>query len=97
MGADPGWRAGRGFASLDEVDRARYSLMLLSFLRRAENVLFQSATHVLTGEHWSGIRNSVAAIIAPPGARLCWRELEDRFNPDFRAFVEGLIAAQPSA
>ena len=33
-------RAGRDFASLGEVERAQYSLMLLSFLRRAENVYF---------------------------------------------------------
>ena len=31
-------RAGRDFASLGDVERAQYSLMLLSFLRRAENV-----------------------------------------------------------
>ena len=85
-------RAGRSFGALDDVDRARYGLMLLSFLRRAENVLFQSSTHVLTSEHWSGIRNSIAAILEPPGARLCWREIETRFNPDFRAFVDSLVA-----
>jgi hypothetical protein len=33
-------RAGHAFASLDEVERTQYSLMLLSFMRRAENVLF---------------------------------------------------------
>jgi hypothetical protein len=31
-------RTGRDFASLGEVERAQYSLMLLSFLRRAESV-----------------------------------------------------------
>ena len=68
--------------------------MLLSFLRRAENVLFQSNTHLLTSEHWSGIRNSIKTILAPPGARVCWAEIEDRVNPDFRSFVQALIAEQ---
>ena len=45
-------RGGKDFQSLDEIERAQYSLVLLSFLRRAENVLFQSTSHVLTGEHW---------------------------------------------
>ncbi|HEX4736239.1 MAG TPA: hypothetical protein VH331_01630 [Allosphingosinicella sp.] len=91
-------RAGRDFGALDEVERARYSLMLLSFLRRAENVLFQSTTaHVLSDAHWSGIRNSIAAILAPPGARLCWREIETRLNPEFRAFVETLLAEPAGA
>lgn len=85
-------RAGRDFGSLSEVERTQYSLMLLSFLRRAENVLFQSSSHLLTSDHWSGIRNSIKAILAPPGARACWCQIEDRLNPDFRAFVSALIA-----
>jgi hypothetical protein len=85
-------RGGRDYRSLDEVERAQYSLMLLSFLRRAENVLFQSSSHVLTGEHWSGIRTSIAAILDPPGARACWSEIEGRLNPEFRSFVASLIA-----
>jgi hypothetical protein len=84
-------RGGKDFAGLGEVERAQYSLMLLSFLRRAENVLFQSTSHVLTDDHWSGIRTSIKTILAPPGARACWSEIEDRLNPQFRAFVASLI------
>ena len=89
-------RAGRDFGSLSQVEHAQYSLMLLSFLRRAENVLFQSNTRLLTSEHWTGIRNSIKTIVAPPGAQACWREIEDRVNPEFRTFVEALIAEQPN-
>ena len=85
-------RGSKDFGSLDEVDRARYGLMLLSFLRRAENVLFQSTTHVLASEHWSGIRTSIKTIVSPPGARACWSEIKDRLNPQFRVFVDSLIA-----
>ena len=85
-------RGGKDYRSLDEIERAQYSLVLLSFLRRAENVLFQSTSHVLTGEHWSGIRTSIKAILAPPGARACWSEIQDRLNPEFRGFVASLIA-----
>lgn len=84
-------RGGRDFKSLGEVERAQYSLMLLSFLRRAENVVFQSTSHVLTDEHWSGIRTSIKAILAPPGARTCWSEIQERLNPQFRTFVTSLI------
>jgi hypothetical protein len=87
-------RAGRDFASLGEVERAQYSLMLLSFLRRAENVFFQSEIHMLQTQHWSGIRDSIKAIMAPPGARACWSEIKSRVNPEFRSFVDGLIAEQ---
>jgi hypothetical protein len=59
-------RAGRDFASVGEVERAQYSLLLLSFLRRAENVFFQTEIHLLQSEHWSGIRDSIKAIITAP-------------------------------
>lgn len=84
-------RAGREFSSLNEVDRVQYSLLLLSFLRRAENVVFQSNNRLLAGEHWPGIRNSIRDVMAPPGARACWREIEDRLNPEFRTFIESLL------
>jgi hypothetical protein len=90
-------RAGRDITSLDELERAQYRLMLLSFLRRAENVLFQTSTRVLLSEHWSGIRDSIKAILAPPGARLCWGEMKNLVNPEFRAFIDSLITEQTQA
>ncbi|HSQ96859.1 MAG TPA: hypothetical protein VLM18_12310 [Croceibacterium sp.] len=62
-------RGGREYASLGEVDRAQYSLLLLSFLRRAENVVFQSNNRLLASEHWPSIRNSIRDVMTPPGAR----------------------------
>ena len=35
-------RGGRNLAALSEVEQTQYNFMLLSFLRRAENVYFQS-------------------------------------------------------
>jgi hypothetical protein len=87
-------RAGRDFASLGEVERAQYSLMLLSFLRLAENVYFQTEIRMLQTQHWSGIRDSIKAIIALPGAQTCWGEIKNRLNPEFRAFIDELIAEQ---
>ena len=83
-------RAGREFVSLNEVERAQYSLMLLSFLRRAENVLFQSNSRTLCD--WSGIRESIREILTPPGAQACWSSIKNRLNPEFRAFTDSLIA-----
>jgi hypothetical protein len=88
-------RAGRDFASLNEADRAQYSFMLLSFLRRAENVHIQSGLHTLHDKHWSGIRESIKVIVVAPGARACWSEIKDRLNPEFRLFIDGLIAEEP--
>ena len=87
--------AGREFASFGEVERAQYSLMLLGYLRRAESVFFQTEIHMLRTLHWSGIRESIKGNLEPPGARVCWSEIKNRFNPRFRAFVDALIAEKP--
>jgi len=84
-------RAGKDFASLGELERAQYSLMLLSFLRRSENVFFQTEIHMLHSDHWFGIRNSIKTIVSPPGARDCWNEIKDRLNPKFASFIGSLI------
>jgi len=85
-------RGSREYASLGEVDRVQYSLLLLSFLRRAENGVFQSNNRLLASERWPGIRNSIRDVMTPPGARACWSEIEDRLNPEFRIFIQALIA-----
>jgi hypothetical protein len=85
-------RASREFNSLSDVERAQFSLMLLSFLRRAENVFFQTEIQLLQAEHWSGIRESIKAIVAPPGAQDCWGTIKNRLNPDFRAYIDTLIS-----
>jgi hypothetical protein len=84
-------RASRSYDALDEVERARYGLMLLSFLRRAENVYFQTEIHMLDSQHWIGIRNSIQSIVSPPGAQLCWQQIRSRLNPTFATFVTSLI------
>ena len=89
-------RGGQEFASLDELDRLQYRLLLLSLLRRAENVFFQTEIRMLHLDHWSGVRNSIKAIVASQGARDCWNEIKTRFNPTFARFIDSLIAQDPN-
>lgn len=85
-------RAAKDYPALDIVERTQYSYMLLSYLRRAESLVFQTEIHMLNTEHWSGIRSSIKAVLTTPGARVCWGEIKIRFNPEFRAFIDELIA-----
>jgi hypothetical protein len=67
----------------------------IEFLVLVDNCLDSPSSvpkHVHT-EHWFGIRDSIKAILAPPGARACWSEIKNWLNPEFRAFVDSLIAA----
>jgi hypothetical protein len=89
--------AGRDFAAVSEVERTQYSFMLLSFLRRAENVYFQTEIRMLRDRHWTGIHSSIAWVMASPGARTCWTEIRSRFNPQFTAFIDELDVESPSA
>src|SRR5215469_16052272 len=88
-------RGGQEFASFDELERLKYRLLLLSLLRRAENVFFQTEIRMLHLDHWSGMRNSIKAIVASQGARGCWNEIKTRFNPTFASFIDSLIAQDP--
>ena len=90
-------RASRDFAALNDVERAQYSLLMLSFMRRAESVFFQTELHLLDDEHWFGIRDSINAILGPAGARTCWAEIKNRLNPKFFAFIDALIADETFA
>ena len=59
--ADLCFRGNRDYFALSDVERMRYGIVHLSFLRRAENVLFQSSAHVLTDKHWAGRGDSLRA------------------------------------
>jgi len=84
-------RAAKDYASLSEIERTQYTYMILSYLRRAESVFFQTEIHMLESEHWSGIRNSIKAVLTPPGTRICWGEVKTRFNPEFSDYIDKLI------
>jgi hypothetical protein len=86
-------RGGRDASVLNEVERMRYELMLSSFLRRAESLYFQTEIRTLRDKHWEGIRGSVAWVMSSPGARARWKEINQRFNPHFAAFIEELPAS----
>jgi len=90
-------RGGQEFASFDELERLQYRLLLLSLLRRAENVFFQTEIRMLNLDHWSGMRNSIKTIVASQGARGCWPEIRTRFNPTFASFIDSLIAQESNA
>lgn len=85
-------RAGTSYDALSQTEQTQYSFMLLSFLRRAENVFFQQSIHTLYEGHWLGIRASVKFVMDSPGARQCWRDIRVRFTPAFGCFVDALIS-----
>ena len=74
-------RARQNFSALSHVERAQYSLMLMSFLRRTENVFFQTEIRMVENEHWSGIRESIPGLLITSKHRI-GDSLLGPFEPD---------------
>ena len=81
-------KIGQDPSSLSEVDELQYSMFLISFFRRGENIHFQYTQGALAPEEWEGIRNSLLAIFGSPVARAWWPENQYRFSEAFCEFVK---------
>jgi hypothetical protein len=78
----------KDFNALNELDRSRYDLAMRSFMRRSENVFFQSEQGTLQAETWTGIRESLSELFRTPGFRSWWERRTGYFNATFRDFLE---------
>jgi hypothetical protein len=94
------WSLGlNGIDSLQDLDRDRFHLIVLSFLRRFENI-HQLSDRGLADEEWHGFRESFFGVMSRNGIHEWWSINAYRFNPTFRAFIEHEIerrAAQQGA
>jgi hypothetical protein len=77
-----------GTAQLSEAERRRFSLLLLSLLRRWENAYYESSAAELESEAWAGVQQGLVFIFSSPGAQDWWAILGERlFSKDFAAFA----------
>ena len=78
----------KDYHALNEVDQTRYGLAMRSFIRRAENVFFQTEQGTVKAETWAGIRGSLITVFRTPGFQSWWKGQTRYFNPTFRDFLE---------
>ena len=98
IAADLVRRAREDPTNLSEEELNRYGAFLLSYLRRAENMHFQSEEGTLDTDTWLGIRDSIFLLIGTEPARRWWSERGRLFNVKFRQFVEdGLSVSEESS
>jgi hypothetical protein len=69
--------------NLKPGEQVRFHFLMMSFLRRLENIHHQGVSGRLHEDDWSGLRTSALGVLAQPGARAWWTENADRFNPKF--------------
>ena len=90
-------RGGDDFDSLDRIEKARFRFNLTGFFRCAESVYFHGEMRTIAPETWLGIRENLKIVIERPGARAAWELIKNRFNPEFRDFVDGLAPSPQAA
>jgi hypothetical protein len=74
--------------SLTPEEVERYELFLLSYMRRAENMYFQSEEGTLDADTWLGIRESIFIVLGTEPSDRWWRDRGRMYNTDFRRFVD---------
>ena len=83
------WQKGsQSYEDLDDGERFRYNLAMLTLFRRFENTFFQTRAGTLPPEAWEGFRRGLMSILADDGAREAWRLFPERFNPEFREWAD---------
>ena len=73
---------------MSESDERVFHLLMISFLRRYENMHYQSRMGLLNDGQWQGLRESLLRILRRPGFRSWWQDNAATMNADFREFVD---------
>jgi len=80
-----------GTVELSETDHRRFTLLLISLVRRWENAFHQSRAGTLEASAWSGMSAGLATVFSSPGAQVWWRSARGLFAADFAEFAERLL------
>jgi hypothetical protein len=76
------------FESFSKEDRRRYATFMTGFLRRYENLLYQTRLGNIDREQWEGVLAELRTAFNYPGARAWWAQANGSFNRELREFVE---------
>lgn len=81
---------------LTEDEFTQYSYVMLSFLRRYENVYFQWQSGLVDDDFWIGHRENLLWAFRRAGMQRVWKDRKNAFSVGFQKFLDGSgsIAAQ---
>ena len=82
-----------GTVELSENDDRRFSLLLISLVRRWENAFHQSRTGILDSQSWSGMADGLTFVLSSPGAQIWWQRSRGLFSADIVAYAEKAFGA----
>jgi hypothetical protein len=85
------------FASLDRVEKARFRFVVMSYVKGFENAWFQRRIGTLREGDWKASTADLNSFFSTPGTHAAWPIVKNRFNAEFVAFVDQILAHQAPA
>ena len=90
--ADLVLRGGDDFDVLTRLEKARFRFHAMFVLSFNQNVFQQRKIGALHNSDWDSFSADLIAYFDMNGARQAWPTYRRRFNPDFQAHVEAIVA-----
>jgi hypothetical protein len=86
----------RDYASLSEVDKARFVAAFMAFLSCSQDAFIKWREGSLSPELWCGWELVMMNLVIPPGGQEFWQERGYLFGKEFRHYVENdIMKRQP--
>ena len=73
---------------LTEDELTQFGYLMVSFLRRYENIFFQYESGLVDAGFWDGHRENLLWAFRRPGMQLIWKDRKQSFSVGFREFLE---------
>jgi len=74
--------------ALDEDERVQFGYIVISFLRRYENIFFQYESGLIDEDFWSGHRENLLWVYRRPGVQHVWEDRKHSFSGSFREYLD---------
>ena len=74
--------------SLNEDEFTQFGYLMVTFLRRYENVFFQYKTGLIDEDFWDGHRENLLWVFRRPGMQRIWKDRKNSFSKMFRGYLE---------
>ena|SRR5215831_14228752 len=78
----------RDYASLSELDKARFVAAFMAFLSCSQDAFIKWREGTLASELWTGWELVIMNLVLPPGGQQFWQERGYLFGNEFRHYVE---------
>ena len=74
--------------ALNEDEFIQFGYIMISFLRRYENVFFQYESGFIDDDFWDGHRENLLWVFRRPGMQRIWHNRKHSFSRSFREYLE---------